>query len=221
MRQRCAICETEYEAVLCPSCPEQRQAAYALLVAENSPILKSWPENGLSNAEHLWELRKSLIEGHLSIAESEWLRLIRGMHSHSPEEKQRLASAYEHYAALLDLLQRGQEAGRMRSRARVIRMGPQHGVQKTERRDATYNFIKEIRDEEGASAERLEQVKRELDARLDSEERRHRLLTVAGFGLAGFVGGSLLGLNALAGGAVGLGLGGGVARKKKGLPQQP
>src|SRR5260221_5605700 len=121
----------------------------------------------------------------------------------------------------MDLLQGGQEAGRMRSRAGVIRMGPQHGVQKTERRDATYNFIKEIRDEEGASAERLEQVKRELDARLDSEERRHRLLTVAGFGLAGFVGGSLLGLNALAGGAVGLGLGGGVARKRKGLPQQP
>jgi hypothetical protein len=142
--------------------------------------------------------------------EASCLKFIQGLRGHSLEEKVLLILAYRQYAEILEATGRAPEALRMANRAKAIRENVAPQPKKIERREASYSFIKDIRQEEGENAARVEAAKRQLDAQLAWEEKRNRALKLAGFGLAGFVGGTMAGFGPLTGSVVGLGLGGAV-----------
>lgn len=176
--------------------------------------LNPFPPADLAPAEKLAALRSALEQNLLEEAEREWLILIRGLRGHSEQEKKLLSQAYECFAAVLAKEGKDAEAERMLSRAKVVREGASGQPKKTERRESTYSFMKEIREEEGADSAKLAEVKARVDAQIQAAETRVKIAKIAGCAIAGIVGGPLLGLNGLVTGAVGLGLGGAVFSRR-------
>jgi hypothetical protein len=176
------------------------------------PQPNPYPEADLAPAEKLAALRQALDQGRLEDAEREWLQLIRGMRGHSQAERASTAKAYAGYTALLRQMGRDLEAGRMEARARMVSDGAQL-LQKPLRRESTYNFMKEIRESEGADPGRLAESRRRLDAQIAAAERREKLLKLAAWALAGLLAGPFLGLNSMLCCALGLCLGGAAQHK--------
>ena len=176
--------------------------------------LNPFPPPDLAPAEKLAALRNALEQNLLEDAEREWLVLIRGMRGHSGPEKLLLSQAYECYAAVLAKEGKDAECDRMLVRARVVRDGATQQPKKMERREATYNFMKEIREEEGADSAKAAEVRKKVEEQIASSERKVMAMKIVGCTIAGLVGGPLVGLNGLVTGAVGLGLGGVVFTKK-------
>jgi hypothetical protein len=181
----CPLCGSIAAANPCPACPEALQAAHDRLIQERAPVLGTLPTD-----------------------EASCLKFIQGLRGHSNEEKVLLILAYRQYAEILEASGREPEALRMASRAKAIRDSASVQLKKIERREASYSFIKDIRQEEGENAARVEAARRQLEATLAWEEKRNKALRLAGFGLAGFLGGSISGyVSPIAGAAAGLGAG--------------
>ena len=175
--------------------------------------LSPYPSADLAPAEKLEALRQALQKNQLEDAEREWLHLIRGLSGHSEAEKKAKTAAYESYSALLHQMGRETEAERMLARARVIRDGATPQPVKMQRRESTYSFMKEIREEEGLDSSKIEEVKRRVDEQIEAGERRIKALKIVGYTVAGIVGGPIFGLNGLVTGALGLGVGGAMQAK--------
>lgn len=172
-----------------------------------------FPPFDLAPAEKLAALRHALEEQHWEEAEREWLILIRGIVGHSEAERLAKAQAYECYAALLHQMGREVEEARMMARARATREGPAPQPLKMQRRETTYSFMKEIRQDEGQDSSKIEAARLRVEAQIAASERRQKVFAIGGFVMAGILGGVFFGLNAILGGALGLGVGGAVERK--------
>jgi hypothetical protein len=173
----------------------------------------AFPPVDLAPAEKLAGLRRALEEQNWEEAERQWLILIRGLVGHSEAERMARARAYECYAALLMQMDHESQADQMLARARATRQGAVALPLKSQRREMTYSFMKEIQAEEGFDTSKAEEVKRRLDLQIAASERRQKLLTISGFTVAGLMGGIFFGLNVILGGLLGLAVGGAFERK--------
>jgi hypothetical protein len=176
--------------------------------------LDPFPPSDLAPAEKLVALRNALEQNLLEDAEREWLILIRGLRGHSEHERKLLSQAYECFAAVLAKEGKEIEAERMVSRARVVREGATAQPKKTERREMTYSFMKEIKSDEGANSSKVAEVKARVEAQILAAERRTKALKIAGCAVAGLVGGPIIGINSLVSAALGLGVGGAVFSRR-------
>jgi hypothetical protein len=187
------------------------------MISEDLPGHESpYPPSDLAPPEKLEKLRLALDQGAWLEAEQQWLLLIRGFRGHSESDLRSRSRAYRGYAALLRKLERPVEAERMDTRAKSALEGAPHQAPKVQRREMTYSFMKEIRQEEGLDSSRIEEVKRRVDAQIAAAERRKRALLIGGFALLGWVGSLVLGLSGLIGAGLGLGLGGALQMKWQG-----
>jgi hypothetical protein len=211
----CGICELEQDgeekACQCSGADLDlyRAAAADLAVFPGSAL----PAVGLVNAGRARALRMDLLHGELHQAEASFLEILRGLRGHGKAERDAAAHYFDRLAALNDAQARPEDARRMRNRAEASRKDPTQLARKSEavlegREHAMTMELKRIQD--GGDKPDLElrrQVQLELDRSLAAQERRSKVLKVGAFGMAGLMGGLVLGVNLLLTGLVGAGLG--------------
>lgn len=208
----CEICLSELNEDTCAYCTELQRQRFRDLDLTRFPG-SAMPAEGWAQPSRLAALRRALLDNDLETADRLWTQALASLRPIGTDGRRQLADALDAMASLKEELGQTVEAGRLRQRAVSARKDPSELKRKQRVGDgknswdshAAMKILSDDEDQE-AKARRVESVRRELEAQIQRQEKRNRVLKAGAFSLAGMATGGVLGLP-VAGGAVGLGLG--------------